>query len=81
MPVTFLLSRHVADDLEQYRQWRPLLHDLGECEVKHGVRVHVVNFYTDEVGNPEVPQKFKSCSGGRCRAARAEAAIPRSTVG
>ena len=54
-----LLSRHVAEDLEQYRQWQPYLHDLGECEVKHGVRVHAVNFYTDEVGNPEVPQKFK----------------------
>src|ERR1700751_4965182 len=54
-----LLSRHVAEDLEQYRQWQPYLHDLGECEVKHGVRVHAFNFYTDEVGNPEVPQKFK----------------------
>src|SRR6478672_2870252 len=54
-----LLSRHVAEDLEQYRQWQPYLHDLGECEVKHGVRVHAVNFYTDEVGNVEVPQKFK----------------------
>ena len=47
-----LLSKHVADDLEQYRQWRSHLHDLGECEVKHDVRVHVVNLYTDEVGNP-----------------------------
>jgi TolB-like protein/class 3 adenylate cyclase len=53
-----LLSRHVAEDLEQYRQWQPYLHDLGECEVKHGVRVHVVNFYTQEVGNPETPGKF-----------------------
>jgi len=54
-----LLSKHVADDLEQYPQWRPDLHDLGECEVKHGTRVHVVNLYTDELGNPEVPEKFK----------------------
>ncbi len=54
-----LLSRHVAEDLEQYRQWQPYLHDLGECEVKHGVRVHVVNFYTEEVGNPETPEKFR----------------------
>ena len=43
-----LLSKHVAEDLEQYRQWQPYLHDLGECEVKHGVRVHAFNFYTDE---------------------------------
>ena len=54
-----LLSKHVADDLEQYPQWRSELHDLGECEVKHGVRIHAVNFYTDDVGNPEVPEKFR----------------------
>src|SRR5881227_2048866 len=54
-----LLSRHVAEDLEQYRQWQPQLHDLGECEVKHGARVHVFNLYTDGVGNPEVPEKFR----------------------
>src|SRR5712664_712565 len=35
-----LLSKRVADDLEQYPRWRPYLHDLGECEVKHGVRIH-----------------------------------------
>src|SRR6476659_2145928 len=54
-----LLSKHVADDLEQYPQWRSHLHDLGECEVKHGVRMSVVNLYTDEVGNPKLPEKFK----------------------
>src|SRR5213595_4168581 len=54
-----LLSKHVADDLEQYPQWRSQLHDLGECEVKHGVRVSVVNLYTHELCNPEVPEKFR----------------------
>src|SRR4029077_504520 len=54
-----LLSKHVADYLEQYRQWRSHLHDLGECEVKHDVRVHVVNLYTDELGNQETPEKFQ----------------------
>ena len=54
-----LLSKRVADDLEQYPQWRPHLHDLGECEVKHGTRLQVVNLYTDEVGNPERPEKFQ----------------------
>jgi TolB-like protein/tetratricopeptide (TPR) repeat protein/class 3 adenylate cyclase len=54
-----LLSKRVAEDLEQYRQWRPYLHDLGECEVKHGARVNVVNFYTDDVGNRAIPEKFK----------------------
>src|SRR2546429_11240 len=48
-----LVSKRVADDLEQYPQWRPQLHDLGEREVKHGARLHTVNLYTDEVGNPQ----------------------------
>src|SRR5437867_9269769 len=53
-----LLSKRVADDLAQYRQWQRYLHDLGECKVKHDVTVSVVNLYTDEVGNPAFPQKF-----------------------
>jgi adenylate cyclase len=52
-----LLSKRVAEDLQQYSRWRPHLHDLGEIEVKHGERVHVFNFYTDEAGNPEMPKK------------------------
>src|SRR6185369_13623173 len=55
-----LMSKHVAEDLEHYPRWQPYLHDLGECEVKHGVRVSVVNFYTDNAGNPAVPDKFKA---------------------
>src|SRR5438128_5557832 len=54
-----LLSKRVADDLEQYPQWRPQLHSLGECEVKHGVRVGLVNLYGDEMGNPDVPKKLQ----------------------
>ena len=54
-----LLSRHVAEDLEQFEHWQPHLHDLGECEVKHGVRVSAFNFYTEELGNPELPEKFR----------------------
>ena len=54
-----LVSKHMAEDLEQYGQWKRHLHDLGECEVKHGVRVSVVNLYTEDHGNPEVPQKFR----------------------
>src|SRR6202045_2418604 len=48
-----LVSKHVADDLEHYPRWQPHLHDLGACEVKHGVRVGVVNLYRDELGNAE----------------------------
>ena len=52
-----LLSKRVAEDLQQYSRWRPHLHDLGELEVKHGERIHVFNFYTHDVGNPEPPKK------------------------
>ena len=54
-----LLSKHAAEDLGEYRQWQLQLHDLGECDVKHGARLHVVNLYTGEVGNPRVPTKFR----------------------
>ena len=54
-----LLSQHVADDLMQYRQWAPRLRDLGECEVKHGVRLRLVNLYAEPLGNPEPPEKFR----------------------
>ena len=55
-----LLSKRVAEDLEQYARWRPLLHELGTCEVKHGVMLSLVNLYSDEIGNPEPPKKFKA---------------------
>ena len=55
-----LLSKRVADDLAHYRQWQSCLHDVGEFEVKHGVKVHVVNLYTDDLGNAALPGKFKS---------------------
>jgi TolB-like protein/class 3 adenylate cyclase/Tfp pilus assembly protein PilF len=54
-----LLSKHLADDLADYRHWRPYLHDLGECEVKYGLRLHLVNLYKDNLGNPQLPAKLK----------------------
>jgi TolB-like protein/class 3 adenylate cyclase/Tfp pilus assembly protein PilF len=54
-----LVSKRVAEDLGEYEHWRPLLHDLGTCEVKHGARVSVVNLYADHVGNPQLPRKFQ----------------------
>src|SRR6476659_3050382 len=54
-----LLSKRVADDLAQYPRWRSFLHDLGKCEVKHGMRIDVVNFSGDGIGNPEVPKRFQ----------------------
>src|SRR6266702_3960979 len=55
-----LLSKHVAEDLDEYPHWQPHLHELGECEVKHGLRVSVMNVYTAELGNPAVPEKLKA---------------------
>jgi TolB-like protein/class 3 adenylate cyclase/lipoprotein NlpI len=62
-----LVSKHVAEDLEEYERWRPLLHNLGECEVKHGVHVAIVNLYGDEVGNPQLPKKFQALKEHRAR--------------
>src|SRR6266478_448211 len=55
-----LVSKRVADDLAQYPRWQPLLEDLGECEVKHGHKISVFNLHSDELGNRELPQKFKA---------------------
>jgi TolB-like protein/class 3 adenylate cyclase/Tfp pilus assembly protein PilF len=54
-----LLSGHVAEDLAQYRHWQPHLHDLGECQVKHGLRLHVFNLCKDGLGNSQIPEKLK----------------------
>ena len=55
-----LISKRVAEDLEHYPRWQPYLHDLGDCEVKHGQRVHIVNFYNHDVGNAAEPERFKA---------------------
>src|SRR5712692_371166 len=62
-----LVSKHSADDLGEYEHWRPLLHDLGECEVKHGMRVSIVNLHADEVGNPQLPKKFQALKKHKAR--------------
>ena len=62
-----LLSQHVADDLMGFRQWAPRLHDLGECEVKHGVRLHLVNLYADPLGNATLPKKFATAKSAQRR--------------
>src|SRR5213080_1475974 len=62
-----LLSRHVAEDLEGYEQWRPFLHDLGFCEVKHGVKLQIVNLCTEEAGNSALPAKLRAQRQGVAR--------------
>src|SRR5438477_4386856 len=68
-----LISKHVAEDLEHYARWRPLLHELGTCEVKHGATVALVNLYSDEIGNPELPKKLK---GHQALEVKVEASAP-----
>src|SRR5881296_3242625 len=75
-----LVSTHLAEDLEQYGHWKRHLHDLGECEVKHGVRVAVVNLYTEDFGNPEVPQKFRQARKGTAPVAREKTGLGKSWV-
>src|SRR5262249_61840954 len=66
-----LLSKHVAEDLVPHPRWNLYLHDLGECEVKHGAHVSVVNFYDDQFGNATLPGKFKTVQKSRARGRRA----------
>src|SRR5438105_5508343 len=67
-----LPSKHVAEDLEEYEKWRPFLHDLGSCKVKHGVRVSVVNLYDDQFGNAKLPRKFETVQKRRAHVRWAE---------
>jgi TolB-like protein/class 3 adenylate cyclase/Tfp pilus assembly protein PilF len=76
-----LLSRHVAEDLEQYPRWRAYLHDLGDCEVKHGVRVGVVNLSGDGVGNAATPKKFQAIKKRRAHVRWATVAVALLVLG
>src|SRR4029434_11073535 len=69
-----LLSKHIAEDLAEFEEWRPLLHDLGTCEVKHGMQIAIVNLWSDDVGNRQLPQKFQALKKQRVRVRWAEVA-------
>jgi hypothetical protein len=71
-----LLSKRVAEDLGQFKHWRPHLYELGECEVKHGERISVVNLFTAELGNRAQPEKFKGVFGAAVTAAKEPRAKP-----
>ena len=62
-----LFSKHVAEDLSEFEEWRPLLHDLGTCEVKHGMQIAIVNLWSDDMGNRQLPQKFQALKKQRAR--------------
>jgi TolB-like protein/Tfp pilus assembly protein PilF len=76
-----LISKRIAEDLGEYEHWRPLLHDLGSCEVKHGVRIGVVSLYENGVGNPALPKKFQALKKRRTRVRWTEAAIALLVLG
>jgi TolB-like protein/class 3 adenylate cyclase/Tfp pilus assembly protein PilF len=73
-----LLSSHVAEDLAQYRHWQLYLRDLGEWEVKHGLRLHLFNLYKDDLGNPQVPEKLKRTRWKQASGAVRPITAPRS---
>src|SRR5437879_607523 len=75
-----LLSRHFAEDLEHYAHWQSSLHDVGEVEVKHGVKISLVNFYTDQLGNSGLPETIKQARREQAAAARARAIRKRGFI-
>jgi TolB-like protein/Tfp pilus assembly protein PilF len=76
-----LLSKRAATDLAEYRKWQPHLHDLGDYEVKHGVVLSLVNLYTGELGNPEVPTKVRLTAAKPAATARASIRGKRALIG
>src|SRR5437667_951544 len=70
-----LLSKRVAEDLAEYEQWRTRLHDLGTCEVKHGVRIGIANLYDSEIGNAQLPKRLQAVKRHRAHVRWAEVAI------
>jgi serine/threonine protein kinase len=54
-----LLSGDTAKILGHPGKWADVLHDLGEAEVKQGMRVHLFNLYAQGIGNPDPPKCFK----------------------
>jgi TolB-like protein/class 3 adenylate cyclase len=76
-----LISKHAAEDLEHYEHWRPLLHDLGTCEVKYGVRIGVANLYDNELGNRQLPKKVQATKKRRARVRWAKVAVALLVLG
>jgi len=75
-----LLSRHVVDDLAQYRHWSANLHDLGECEVKHGLKLSLTNLFGDDFGNPTVPAKLALATARRKATVRLQIGITSAAI-
>jgi TolB-like protein/class 3 adenylate cyclase/Tfp pilus assembly protein PilF len=76
-----LLSKHSAEDLEHFEKWQPYLHPLGDCQMKHGIIVSVVNLYTDHAGNRELPSKLKQAREQEAAVHRARVVRQRKRIG
>jgi class 3 adenylate cyclase/Flp pilus assembly protein TadD len=76
-----LLSKTMADVLAEISFWTKHLHDLGEAEVKHGVRVHLYNLCTEEAGNPELPKKLRAAVVATAAQGRSSATKKRISFG
>ena len=74
-----LLSRRVAYDLAPLPRWSKHLYEIGDCEIKHGQKISLVNFYIEEIGNPAVPEKVQRAQA-EALAREGKAARSRQTI-
>ena len=63
-PDTSFSPSRVADTLLQLSHWRGAVRDLGECEVKHGLRLRIFNLSTPEFGNTAIPSRLRQAGNG-----------------
>jgi hypothetical protein len=63
-----LVSRAVAEVLEQLDEWPQYLKSLGIFEVKHGVQLEIYNIIRDGAGIAEPPTKLKGQRTGSSKA-------------
>jgi len=53
-----LLSAEIVGYLRQVGRWP--IHDLGECEVKHGERLRLYSLHTEGIGNARLPERLRA---------------------
>jgi len=75
-----LLSRHVVEDLAQYRQWSERLHDLGECEVKHGLKLSLTNLFGEDFGNAALPARLAGAMARQKKARKLQAGLALAAI-
>jgi TolB-like protein/Flp pilus assembly protein TadD len=77
-----LLSKNFAEHLEHYAHWRSHLHNVGEVKTKHGVKIPLVNLYTDQLGNSALPVTLRRARAAfRLKSAAIAALLLLATLG